>query len=56
MTSYALKTSLYQVTKNEQLNDCKRAVEEVHLLFFIKNGSNVNSKNMKEYCITSNLA
>ena len=51
MTGYALKTSSYRMAKNERLYDCKRVVEEVHLLFLIKKDSNVNSKRMKEYYI-----
>ena len=55
MTRYALKTSSYHAAKNERLHDCKRAVEEVHLLFLIKKSSNVNSKSVKEYYIAPNI-
>ena len=55
MTGYALKTSSYRAAKNEWLYDRKRAVGEVHLLFLIKKGSNVNAKSVKEYYIAPNI-
>ena len=55
MTRYALKTSSYRAAKNEQLYNRKRALGEVHLFFFIKKGSNVNSKSVKEYYIAPNI-
>ena len=55
MTGYALKTSSYRTAKNEWLYDRKREVGEVHLLFLIKKGSNVNSKSVKEYYIVPNI-
>ena len=55
MTGYALKTSSYRTTKNEWLYDCKRIVEEVHLLLLIKKGSIVNSRSVKEYYIAPNI-
>ena len=55
MIGYALKTSSYRAAKNERLYDYKRAVGEVHLLFLMKKGSNVNSKSVKEYYIAPNI-
>ena len=55
MRGYVLKIFSYQAAKNKQLYDCKRAVEEVHILFLIKKGSNVNLKSVKEYYIVPNL-
>ena len=49
MTGYVLKISSYRTARYEQLYDYKRIVGEVHFLFFIKKGSNVDSRNVKEY-------
>ena len=55
MTAYALKTSSYLTAKNKRLYDCTRVVREIHLLFLIKKGSNVNSRSVKKYYIAPNL-
>ena len=55
MTGYTLRTSSYRAAKNEWLYDRKRTVPEVHLLFLIKKGSNVNAKKVREYYLAPNI-